>query len=233
MTRASVAALALAVAFAFSAAGCAREAEVEPESPASWAPQAHAQAQGAPRSGQGVFYRLPVDGEWRVHRTHYSAKNDQAYALDLTVVEGGSNKRPGQEGNAAFYAYGRPVLADAPGVVVTAVDGLPENPVGKANRYDMHGNFVVIDHGNGEFSLFAHFVTGSVKVRAGQRVAAGEVLGLCGNSGQSTMPHLHWQVMNAADPNGAQAVMPRYAPYLRDGVLTQELPDKGQTIRNP
>lgn len=62
------------------------------------------------------------------------------------------------------------------------------------------GNFVMIDHGGGEYSLDAHLVPGSVRVRVGERLAGGAPLGKLGSSGISTEPHLHFQVSDAPDP---------------------------------
>ena len=62
------------------------------------------------------------------------------------------------------------------------------------------GNFVMIDHENGEYSLYAHLQPGSVRVRTGERIAAGAQLGKLGSSGNSTEPHLHFQVCDAPDP---------------------------------
>jgi murein DD-endopeptidase MepM/ murein hydrolase activator NlpD len=172
-------------------------------------------------------------GLWRVHRTHYGAKNDQAYALDLVAHGDDTRARKGRPSNADFPSYGKPVVADAPGVVVIAVDGVPDNEPGVVNKYDMHGNFVVIDHENGEFSLMAHLIPGTLTVRPGQRVEAGSQLGLCGNSGHTTIPHLHWQVMNHANASLAQGVPPRYLPYERNGDTTEALPDRGDTVESP
>jgi len=175
-----------------------------------------------------VLYRIPLVGNWRVLRTHYGATNDQAYALDLIADApfGFGNKRNNRE----YPSYNQPIVADAPGVVVIAVDGVPDNVPGFVNTYDMHGNFVVIDHQNGEFSLFAHLIPGSLKVRPGMTVAAGAELGRCGNSGHSTMPHLHWQVMSNANATGATGIPPRYAPYERNGIMNTELPQKGDRV---
>ena len=111
-----------------------------------------------------------------------------------------------------------------------AVDGVPDNEPGTANKYDMHGNFVVIDHENGEYSLMAHFIPGSVKVRVGDRVAAGAELGLCGNSGHSTLPHLHWQVMDSVNASIARGIAPKLLPYERNEETSTELPQKGDTL---
>ena len=91
-------------------------------------------------------------------------------------------------------------------------------------------HLVVIDHQNGEFSLFAHFIPGSLKVRPGTFVQAGVELGRCGNSGMSTLPHIHWQVMDNVNPQLAHAVAPRYLPYLRNGMMTTDPPDKGDIL---
>lgn len=173
-----------------------------------------------------VFYRLPVAGKWRVHRTHYGSNNDQAYALDLVV----DAPTPRSQNNADYPSYNQPILADAPGVVVIAVDGIPDNPPGVVNRYDMHGNFVVIDHQNGEFSLFAHLIPGSLKVRPGVFVNAGTELGRCGNSGHSTMAHLHWQVMSSMHATGATGIAPRYMAYERNGAISADLPQTGDRL---
>lgn len=179
-------------------------------------------AQILPPASGPVLYRFPVNGNWRVHRTHYGVANDQAYALDLVLdapfPTGSVMKNPD------FPSYGQPVVADARGVVVIAVDGVPDNTPGSNNVYDMHGNFVVIDHENGEFSLFAHLMPGTVRVQPGMPIAAGTEIGRCGNSGHSSMPHLHWQVMSSAHATGATGIPPRFVPYQRNGVMSTELP---------
>ena len=57
-----------------------------------------------------------------------------------------------------------------------------------------YGDCVIIDHGNSEYSVLAHMQQGSVRVKAGERVAAGQVIGKLGNSGDSFGPHLHYQL---------------------------------------
>jgi murein DD-endopeptidase MepM/ murein hydrolase activator NlpD len=190
------------------------------------APPVTPQTYGGPAFGGPITYRLPVQGTWRVHRTHYGAKNDQAYALDMVVA--GGPARP--QANSEFPSYGMPIVADAPGVVVIAVDGVPDNLPGMTNRYDMHGNYVVIDHQNGEYSLMAHLIPGSLTVRPGQRVNAGSELGRCGNSGQSTMPHLHWQVMSHPHASVARGIVPRLLAYDRNGGMSTELPLQGDLL---
>ena len=172
-------------------------------------------------------YRLPVDGRWRVHRTHYQATNDQSSAIDLVF----DARLPEQQGagNFEYPSYGKTIVADASGVVVTAVDGIADNPPGIQNGYDAHGNYVVIDHRDGRYSLFAHLVPGSLQVRAGDRVGMGQPLGKCGNSGRSTMPHLHWQVMDhphAHRGRGVAIPLRRYEKNGKPSVATLQRADR-------
>jgi murein DD-endopeptidase MepM/ murein hydrolase activator NlpD len=201
--------------------GCPRQPAAGPTSPPP-----PATADGTlPRWLGG--YRLPVEGRWRVYRTHYGAKRDQAFAVDLVKDE----EWPREPSPLDDYpSYREPIVADGPGVVVEAVDGLPEPPIGVRDEKRPYGNHVVIDHGNGEYSLFAHLIPGSLRVQKGQVVGMGQLLGLCGNSGRSWMPHLHWQIMNHADKRKAIGVPPRHVPYEKNGETSTELLQKGDIV---
>jgi murein DD-endopeptidase MepM/ murein hydrolase activator NlpD len=88
--------------------------------------------------------------------------------------------------------------------VVAVLDGLPEqvpgvDPTG-LTLAQYGGNHVVQDLGNGNFAFYAHLKTGSVKVKPGDRLSAGQVLGNIGNTGNSSAPHLHFHVMSTPDP---------------------------------
>lgn len=130
--------------------------------------------------------------------------NSGRYAYDLSVVDdGGSMWRTSGGRNADWYSWGVPVRAPGAGRVVTATDGRPDWEVGQtglpiadimADPTTMMGNCVIIDHGNGEFSLLAHLQKGSVRVRAGQTVKQGEPLGVVGYSGSVFTVHLHYEL---------------------------------------
>ena len=177
-----------------------------------------------------VQYRFPFTGKWRIQRTHYGAKQqDQVWAMDL-VPEGGGTEP--HTTNATYPCYNVPVLSDAPGIVATVVDGVPDNVPGQKNVYDQHGNYVVIDHQNGEYSLFAHLIPGSVKVRPGMFIQGGYELGRCGNSGMSTLPHIHWQVMDNVNPSLARGIRQRLSQYRRNGAASIDMPDGRDTMEN-
>ncbi|HSF38642.1 MAG TPA: M23 family metallopeptidase, partial [Thermoanaerobaculia bacterium] len=62
------------------------------------------------------------------------------------------------------------------------------------------GNYVILRHAGGEFSQYAHLKQGSVKVKAGDKVTRGQVIGQLGHTGNSTEPHLHFQLTDGPDP---------------------------------
>ena len=87
------------------------------------------------------------------------------------------------------------------GTVVFVRTDLAENEPGRTNLTNPGGNAVVIDHGDNQFGYYAHLKPGSITLKAGVKVKAGDVIAEVGNSGESTEPSLHFHVMNNPDPN--------------------------------
>ncbi len=120
--------------------------------------------------------------------------------------------------NEAHLLYGRDVHAVADGQVVFAVNTDDENwPVGTRNpKAGGGGNSVIVNHGKGELSFYAHMIKGSVQVKAGDFVTQGQVLGRAGNSGSSSGPHLHFHVMRTYHvDDGHGLAVPTYFVDLR------------------
>ena len=135
----------------------------------------------------------------------------QRFAIDVVRLTDDGDTVSGDPGRNEGYAIeGAPVLAVAPGRVVAARDGLPENTpqvlAAGTTVATAPGNHVVEALGGGRFALYAHLQAGSVRVAAGQRVLRGQVLGLVGNTGESTEPHLHFQVSAGPSPLGANGL---------------------------
>jgi murein DD-endopeptidase MepM/ murein hydrolase activator NlpD len=76
------------------------------------------------------------------------------------------------------------------------IDGVRDNVPGSMNPLSALGNAVFIQHSKHEVSVLAHFKQGSINVKAGDTVTKGQVLGLCGNSGNSSEPHIHYHLQN-------------------------------------
>ena len=162
---------------------------------------------------QGFSGRLPFEGTWYVAAEHgyldpHKRFLADAFAYDFLQIgpNGKSYQRDGRN-NADYYAYGKKVLAARDGTVVTVRGDMAENVPGETtNVTTPSGNVVIIDHGNNQFGYYAHLKPFTVAVKAGARVKAGDVLGEAGNSGDSPEPHLHFHVMNNADPTQADGV---------------------------
>ena len=136
-------------------------------------------------------YRRPVEGKWiAVGGHHHQGAAYMLNAIDLSKVgpDGRLNKGRKLED---WYSFGAEVRAAAAGKVFAVKDEFPDSPVGRPGDF-LKANYVCIDHGRGEFTLYAHLKNGSIKVSKGRRVKAGQLLGLVGNSGSSGSPHLHF-----------------------------------------
>ncbi|MFE0724720.1 M23 family metallopeptidase [Streptomyces rochei] len=181
---------------------------------------------GPPVTGRWSALNSPAD-RTPSHGVHAYG---QTFAIDL-VAEPEPGARPGFRAlwplarrNHHFPAFGAPLLAVADGTVVRADDGQRDHlsrtslpallylmfvegsarELAGARR--IVGNHLVLDLGGGTYAMYAHVRRGSFAVREGDRVRAGQLLARCGNSGNSTEPHVHFQLMDGPDPDTARGV---------------------------
>ena len=175
---------------------------------------------------------LPFRGTWTVvwggdtrELNYHVDTPTQRRAADLLVVDDDEKSFRGDgKANRDYFAYGQPVLAVADGVVVLVVDGIPDNTPGEMSPLLPTGNLVVIDHGGGVHSGYAHLVPGSAKVKVGAAVKRGQELGACGNSGNSSEPHLHFQLTDGPSFDKSLGIEPVFAgvDITRDGARTRQ-----------
>jgi murein DD-endopeptidase MepM/ murein hydrolase activator NlpD len=193
-------------------------------------------------SREPVTVTAPVRGRWLGVNSpatkvpsHGIRAYGQAYAIDLVYEPVDGPARPEFGSGAAFRAsgeypaFGEPVLAMIDGIVVKASDWKRDHRARSnypAMLYLMVegairelggpgfivGNHIVTRGDDGVFALVAHLKQGSALVRPGERVAAGQVIAACGNSGNSTEPHVHAQLMDRASPLVGQGI-----PFAFDG----------------
>jgi murein DD-endopeptidase MepM/ murein hydrolase activator NlpD len=183
--------------------------------------------------------RLPFHGEWwvfwggrTVQENYHAFTGDQRFAYDFVIRRAGSSHTGSGAENTDYYCFGQPVLAPGGGVVVEAVDGIPDNPPSAMNQTEALGNHVILDHGDGEYSFIAHFRNGSLKVHSGDRVEAGQQLGECGNSGNSSEPHVHYHLQTTARFGKGDGLPAQFQNYYADGLWVERgEPRRGQAIR--
>ena len=150
---------------------------------------------------------LPVNGQTFVA---------QRYAIDYEQADDQLRIFTGEPTDPkSYFIFGEDVLAAADGTVVGTRNDLPEQVPGTfpsgISLDAADGNYVVLDIGNGFFINYAHMQPGSVRVKLGDKVSTGDVLGLVGNTGNSVAPHLHFHVMDGPSPLASQGL-----PYLND-----------------
>jgi hypothetical protein len=195
------------------------------------------------RTDEPVVLALPFRGWWIVrnsparrvpsHGTHLFATT---YAMDFVAVRGRRTATTrdwrtllATEPVDRFFAFGRPILAPVAGRVVAVHDGEPDHEarrsqvtllpyaVTQAARVRggagaVAGNHVILECAGG-YVVLAHLRQGSLRVVPGETVTAGQELGGCGNSGNSTQPHLHIQAMDDADPFRARGLPMAFRDY--------------------
>lgn len=142
-----------------------------------------------------------------------TASISQRFAIDYVKLDDQNSTHHGDPlDNANYHAEGTDVLAVAPGRVVETKDGIPENVPGLNSRAvpitleTIGGNHVILDLGGGHFAFYAHLKPGSLRVKLGDSVKRGDVIGLVGNTGNSTEPHLHFHLSDANSPLGSEGI---------------------------
>jgi len=157
-----------------------------------------------------VEYRLPFDNEWLVYQGGHTPETShswdiltQRYAYDFVMADSHFSRHQAK-GNRVkdYFCYRKEILAAASGEVVKVVDGLSD---GFCVGYfvvdflarEMAGNHIIIKHAEGEYGFYAHLLANTIAPQVGDKVSQGQVIGLCGFSGNGTEPHLHFHLQDA------------------------------------
>ncbi|HYR87983.1 MAG TPA: M23 family metallopeptidase [Terriglobia bacterium] len=193
---------------------------------------------GPPLKGENwIAANGPANGS--VHRRALIPLNGnvhlaQRFAIDWVQINPGGRTFEGDEkDNKTHKAYGNDVLAVADGVVAAVQDGIPENVPGPASRAvpitpeTIGGNHVILDVGGGRFAFYAHMQPGNLRVKVGDKVRRGQVIGLVGNSGNSTEPHLHFHVTDGNSPLESEGL-----PYVLESFEVQSAPNTWEPRQN-
>jgi len=186
-----------------------------------------------------VELELPFDNEWFVvwggrtlAENYHASLSDQKFAIDVVQIENGSTFMENGTQNENYYCFGDTIFAPGNGQIVEMKNSVEENIPGETNKQQLFGNYVIIDHGNGEYSVLAHFMKNSIVVNVGDFVTKGQTIGLTGNSGNSTEPHLHYHLQNKPSISRGKGLPAQFRNYYANDVLVPVgEPLKNQTIR--
>jgi murein DD-endopeptidase MepM/ murein hydrolase activator NlpD len=164
-----------------------------------------------------------------VHRRALIPINGHAYisqrfAIDwVQLYPDGKTYKGDPSDNKNYRAYGMEIHAVADGVVTQVGDGIPQNTPGAKSLAvpitldTIGGNHVIMEIGDGLFAFYAHMQPGSLRVKVGDKVTRGQVLGLLGNTGNSSEPHLHFQICSANSELGSEGLPYAFASFEVQG----------------
>lgn len=184
---------------------------------------------------------LPFKGEWftfwggehpilNYHVNYPNMKGAFDFVIknkDLYSYEGDKFK------NENYYCFGKEITAPCDALVFSVLDGIEDNVPGKMNPSAATGNTVVLETVNKEFIFLCHFKQNSIVVKEGQKVKKHELLGLCGNSGNSSEAHLHFHIQNSGNfHNGIGAKCYFGNLLVNDTIRSDYMPQRGERVSN-
>jgi murein DD-endopeptidase MepM/ murein hydrolase activator NlpD len=184
---------------------------------------------------------LPFTGEWFVfwggdtkEQNYHVISKAQKNAFDIVMVdENNRSFKTNGRTNEDYYAFGQPLIAPCDAEVVSVTEGVKDNIPGQMNPAQVTGNSVVLKTAANEYLLFAHFKLNSIKVKTGDTVKQGQVLGLCGNSGNSSEPHLHFHIQDKENMMASTGIKCYFDKILVNGSEKKDYsPVKGERIKN-
>lgn len=150
------------------------------------------------------------------------------YAYDFRTETSGNEKTLED-----FLVFGREVLAPGNGTIIQVIDGALDVQLGERDRNVGIGNAVMIDHQNDEYSLLCHFKYNTIRVKVGDRVKQGESIALCGNSGNTSQPHIHFHMQDNPRMHLGKPLLAQFRRIVVDGeIQTNYEPIRGQRVSN-
>lgn len=184
---------------------------------------------------------LPFENEWTVvwggdtkEDNYHVVAQSQKNAFDLIIKdELGKSFRNNGQSNEDYYCFGQKLIAPCDGEVVLVVEGVKDNKPGEMNASFPTGNTIILKTINNEFLYFCHFKQHTIVVKEGQSVKQGDMLGLCGNSGNSSEAHLHYHIQNVENMNIATGVKCYFEKISVNGEVKEDYsPIKGDRVSN-
>ncbi len=180
---------------------------------------------------------LPFEEEWfavnagKTHTqgAHHFITRGERYAYDMVIVQNGRSYAGDGTKNEDYYCFGKRLNAPGDGKIIGIENTIEDNKPGMVRNNS--GNYVIIDHLNGETSILGHFKQGSIIVSVGDTVVKGQEVGKAGNSGNSTEPHLHYHLQRTSERLIGVGLPAQFLNYYEDDIFVERgEPVRGQRI---
>jgi len=184
---------------------------------------------------------LPFKDTWFVfwggdtkEQNYHVVSEAQKNAFDFLIKDqSGKSFKTDGKANEDYYSFGKEIISPCDGEIVLVVDGVKDNIPGEMNPFNAGGNSIILKTINNEYLFFGHFKHQTLKVKEGQKVIQGQLLGLCGNSGNSSEAHLHFHIQNIEDINKATGVKCFFDNLVVDGTSKLDYsPIKNDKVSN-
>ncbi len=198
-----------------------------------------AQADATPKMERNLTkMQFPLTGDWYVYwggdtkaQNYHVIDNAQRRAFDLVVVKNNKSFERSGTRNEDYYAFGKPITAVCDATVVNVITGVHDNKPGEMNPSQALGNSVTLKTEAGEYIVYAHFQEGTLVVKEGDSVTKGQYLGNCGNSGNSTEPHLHLHIQDGLKMISSVGIKCFFESLTVNGTVQNDYsPVQGETI---
>ncbi|MBU2997945.1 M23 family metallopeptidase [Cellulophaga baltica] len=184
------------------------------------------------------------DAEWHINQggrtglqnNHFSNRN-QRYAIDCVQKLNGISFIGDGTSNEDYYCFGKRLNSPGYGKIIALENDIIDNTIPGSVNSDIDentkaGNYIIIDHLNGEYSLMAHFKKGTIMVSVGDIVVKGQEVGKAGNSGNSGGPHLHYHLQNKSGYLEGIGLPMQFLNYYADDVFIERgEPVKSEVVR--
>jgi len=183
---------------------------------------------------------LPFEEDWFIsaggrsviQNHHFVPHRHQRYAMDIFQTVNGVSFTGDGTNNEDYYCFGKRLNAPDDGKIIALENNIEDNVPGVVAKPGL-GNYIIIDHLNGEFSFMVHFKKHSITVSLGDTVVKGQEVGKAGNSGNSTEPHLHYHLQTTSNTATGIGLPTQFLNYYADDVFIERgEPVRGQIVRN-
>lgn len=179
---------------------------------------------------------LPFKGELNVTNGGRTVETNNHVTIggSLSLAYDFRDGHKGEGKNLEDYeVFGKEVLAPADGIIAQVVDGSVDCQPVERDRNVGIGNTIIIDHQNGEWSVLCHLKYNSIIVKVGDSVKQKQTLGFCGNTGNTSEPHIHFHLQNGPLIHNSQALPAKFEKISVDGELKENYePIRGQRVSN-